>query len=239
MSASILQVNFNFSGARTEYEATCQPSAAPIAGIPDLNWKIWLMNEPGKEAGGIYCFADDNAAAAFAHDLALMLRNSPGFSNLSIKRFDVLDALTAITRGPVSRADGAVTFGQMAVAAAAIVPALSPAAVQQRMAEQPDTLVIDVRDAADIAGTGTVPGAVNLSYGALTYLADNEVPESWRDSRLADRNRPIITTCILGPLGAIGGKLLHDMGFTNVNMLEGGVQAWIDAGLPVAKNGSG
>ncbi|MFZ2420533.1 MAG: rhodanese-like domain-containing protein, partial [Anaerolineae bacterium] len=71
-----------------------------------------------------------------------------------------------------------------------------------------------------------------------TYLADNEVPESWRDPRLADRSRPIITTCILGPLGAIGGKLLHDMGFTNVQILEGGVQAWIEAGLPVAKNGA-
>jgi rhodanese-related sulfurtransferase len=44
--------------------------------------------------------------------------------------------------------------------------------------------------------------------------------------------RPIVTTCILGPLGALGGKLLHDMGFTNVQILEGGVQAWIDAGLP-------
>jgi hypothetical protein len=37
--------------------------------------------------------------------------------------------------------------------------------------------VIDVRDAADIAMTGTVPGAVNISLGSLTYKADNEVPE--------------------------------------------------------------
>ncbi len=40
-------------------------------------------------------------------------------------------------------------------------------------------------------------------------------------------------------MGALGGKLLHDMGFTNVQILEGGVQAWIEAGLPVAKNGVG
>lgn len=99
--------------------------------------------------------------------------------------------------------------------------------------------MIDVRDAADIAATGTIPGAVNISYGALTYQADCEVPETWRASQLADRSRPIITTCILGPLGAIGGKLLHDMGFTNVHILVGGVQAWIDAGLPVTRNGSG
>lgn len=56
----------------------------------------------------------------------------------------------------------------MAAAAAAAIPSLSAEAARQRMTEQPGTLVIDVRDAADVAETGTVPGAVNLSYGALT-----------------------------------------------------------------------
>lgn len=130
------------------------------------------------------------------------------------------------------------TFGAMAEEAHRAVPTIKPADLQRRQKKEADLLVIDVRDAADIAQTGSVPGAVNLSLGALTYLADNEVPEDWRDPRLADRSRPIITTCILGPLGAIGGKLLHDMGFTNVQILEGGVQAWIEAGLPVVKNGA-
>jgi len=97
------------------------------------------------------------------------------------------------------------------------------------------TLVIDVRDDSDVAVTGTIPGALNISLGALIYQADNEVPEAWRAPELADRARPIITTCLLGPLGALGGKLLHDMGFSNVYILEGGVQAWIKAGLPVTK----
>jgi rhodanese-related sulfurtransferase len=38
-----------------------------------------------------------------------------------------------------------------------------------------------------------------------------------------------------GPLGALGGKLLKDMGFTDVSFLEGGIQAWQDAGLPTEK----
>ena len=117
------------------------------------------------------------------------------------------------------------------------VPTIKAADLQRRKKKEPNLLVIDVRDAADIAQTGTVPGAVNLSLGSLTYLADNDVPESWRHPQLADRSQPIITTCILGPMGALGGKLLHDMGFTNVEILEGGVQAWIDAGLPVTEMG--
>jgi rhodanese-related sulfurtransferase len=126
------------------------------------------------------------------------------------------------------------TFNQMAAEAMAQVEVISPAEAHRRLQEDPRTLVIDVRDAADVAGTGTVPGAINVSLGTLTYGADQEVPDSWRDPRLADRSRPVIVTCILGPLGAIGGKLLDDMGFEDVSILEGGVQGWLDAGYSTA-----
>lgn len=125
-----------------------------------------------------------------------------------------------------------ITFGQMVAAALAEVPTVSPAEAQKRLGIDANILVIDVRDAADIAMTGTVPGAMNISLGSLTYKADKEVPEDWREPALSDRSRPIITTCILGPMGALGGKLLHDMGFTQVSILEGGVQAWAGAGNP-------
>lgn len=237
MSATILQINFGFSGSWVEYETGNAAGAAQIAGVPGLSWKIWLKNAATGEAGGIYLFHDEAAAQGFAAQVAAMLADVPQYTNVSIKQFGVIESLTAVTRGPIASAAPAATFGQMAAAAFAAVPGVTPREAQARLAANPDTLVIDVRDAADIAQTGTIPGAVNLSFGALTYLADNEVPEDWRDPRLADRSRPIITTCILGPLGALGGKLLHDMGFTNVSILAGGVQAWIEAGLPVAKNG--
>jgi len=236
VSVSILQINFTFSGSRAEYEAASLPNAAPIAAIPGLGWKIWLINTATSEAGGIYRFDDENTAEAFAKDVEVMLRGNPSFGNISVKQFGVIETLTAITRGPISQPSRARTFNQMAAEALAAVPSITPDEARRRLEQDPNTLVIDVRDAADIAQTGTVPGAVNLSLGALTYLADNEVPEDWRDPRLADRSRPIITTCILGPMGALGGKLLHDMGFSNVQILKGGVQAWIDAGLPVTDN---
>lgn len=236
MSAAILQINFDYGGAWAEYERGNEPGAHAIAAIPGLGWKVWLKNAATGEAGGIYLFHDKSAAEGFAAQVAGMLKELPGISNVSIKQFGIIESLTAITRGPIAPA-APITFGGMAADAFAAVPSVAPAEAQARIAQDPNTLVIDVRDATDIAQTGTVPGAVNLSYGALTYLADNEVPESWRDSRLADRSRPIITTCILGPLGAIGGKLLRDMGFTDVSVLAGGVQAWMDAGLPVEKNG--
>ena len=126
----------------------------------------------------------------------------------------------------------AKTFNQMAAEAMAEVPVINAQEAYRRIQQDSNTLVIDPRDAADIPVTGIIPGAMNISYGALTYKADHELPPEWREPELADRSRPIITACEIGPLGALAGKLLKDMGFSNVSILEGGTQAWIDAGYP-------
>lgn len=126
----------------------------------------------------------------------------------------------------------AKTFMQMAAEAQAAVPSVSPREARRRMQEEPNTILIDVRDAEDIRATGMIPGAVTVSAGSLLYKADQEVPEEWRDPRLQDRSVPVITHCALGPLGAISAKTLKDMGFVNVSYLEGGIEAWKKAGLP-------
>ena len=125
----------------------------------------------------------------------------------------------------------AKTFTQRVEEAMAEVPVISAVEAHQRIDTNPDTLVIDPRDAADIAATGTVAGAKSISYGALTYQADNELPEEWRSPEFQDRSRPIITSCEAGPLAALAGKLLMDMGFTNVSILDGGLEAWKEAGF--------
>ena len=124
------------------------------------------------------------------------------------------------------------TFNQMVTEAQAEVPAISPAEAYQKIQADLTTLMVDVRDAADIPVTGIIPGAVNISLGTLTYKADDEVPQEWRDPNLANRSRPIITTCETGEMAALAGKLLKDMGFTNVHILKGGTVAWKDAGYP-------
>jgi rhodanese-related sulfurtransferase len=120
----------------------------------------------------------------------------------------------------------------MVAQAMAEVPVITPAETRRRLEADPNTLVVDVRDAADIPATGIIPGAINVSLGTLTFKADHEVPESWRDPRFADRSRPLITVCELGPMGALGGKLLKDLGYSSVAILEGGTQGWKDAGYP-------
>ena len=126
----------------------------------------------------------------------------------------------------------AKSFMQMAEEAMAQVDGISAEEAQQRLKEDPNALLVDVRDVADVPSTGLASGGVNISLGMLPVRADLELPEEWKDMRLQDRSRRIITTCQQGPNGARGAKLLKDMGFTNVSYLEGGMEAWKAAGLP-------
>lgn len=246
MSQKILQINARLVVSPEQFESeNGAESAQFIANVPGVLWKIWIINQKTSEAGGIYLFADETTFEEYVNGpIMAQLTGYPLWTDFSAKSFDYLPVQSAITHAPVGdnftvQSAAHKTFGSMANEAFHAVPTIKAADLQRRQKKEPDLLVIDVRDAVDLAQTGTLPGALNLSYGSLTYLADNEVPEDWRHPQLADRSRPIVTTCILGPLGALGGKLLHDMGFSNVQILEGGVQAWIDAGLPVAKNGMG
>lgn len=126
----------------------------------------------------------------------------------------------------------AKTVMQMVGEAQAVVPGIGPEEARRRSKEDPNTLIVDVRDAANRRASGMVEGAIAVSSGTLPFAADTEVPEDWRDARLQDRSRPVITVCDLGPMSAMAAKTLKEMGFQDVAYLEGGTQAWKDAGLP-------
>ncbi len=126
----------------------------------------------------------------------------------------------------------AKTVMQMVGEAQAAVPGISPEEAWRRIQEDPTTLIVDVRDAANRQASGMVEGAIAVSSGTLPFVADTEVPEDWRDPRLQDRSRPVITVCDLGPMSAMAAKTLQDMGIENVSYIEGGTQAWKGAELP-------
>lgn len=131
------------------------------------------------------------------------------------------------------------TFGQMVAAAQAEVSGIRPEELRRRRRERPETLVVDVRDLADRRTSGMIEGAVPVSAGTLPVVADHEVPEAWRDPRLQDRTRPVVTVCDLGPMSAIAAKTLKEMGFAEVAYPEGGTEAWKAAGLPITPPSDG
>ena len=71
MAQQILEVNFNYHGSKEEYEKVAGQLAHDFATVPGCMWKIWLVDEEMKQAGGIYLFTDEFAvdvAALFFRD---------------------------------------------------------------------------------------------------------------------------------------------------------------------------
>lgn len=102
MSGKMLQLNFTFNVSRAEYEQAVSPLADKFAAVAGLRWKVWLMNEEEREAGGIYLFDNETSLQSYLEGpLAAAVSNHPALSNMSVKQFDVMDDLTVITRGPV------------------------------------------------------------------------------------------------------------------------------------------
>lgn len=82
-------------------------AAHHVANVDGLRWKIWLVNEAQREAGGIYLFESRTAAEAYANGpIIANLRSAPFQSGLTVKGFDFAEELTEVTRGPVGATVG-------------------------------------------------------------------------------------------------------------------------------------
>jgi hypothetical protein len=102
MPGRILQINFKFNVSRAEYEQAVTSLSDDVAALAGLRWKIWIMNEPEREAGGIYLFEDAASVKAFLEGpLAATVTSHPALSDFSVKQFDVMEDLTKTARGPV------------------------------------------------------------------------------------------------------------------------------------------
>lgn len=102
MSNPILQITFNYDCSEAELKTTFAHAAAAIAHFPSLNWKIWIINDQIKAAGGVYCFDDETALVNYINSpIVAAIRANPALSNLQVTPFAAIAALTAQTRGPV------------------------------------------------------------------------------------------------------------------------------------------
>ena len=114
---------------------------------------------------------------------------------------------------------------QMIEAANAVVPRITPAQAKDLVVKG-DTLIIDVRDAPEVAKSGKISGAVNVSRGMLEFRADSETP--YYDANF-QKGKTIILYCASGGRSALAGKTLKDMGYTHVYNL-GGFKDWAESG---------
>jgi rhodanese-related sulfurtransferase len=116
------------------------------------------------------------------------------------------------------------TLKELMDAAEAAVPRVTREQAEALVAK--GAMVLDVRDAAELAASGKVTGAKHVSRGMLEFRAD---PASHLHDPELKAERPVIMYCGAGGRAALAGKLLKDMGFAEVYNL-GAFKDWVAAG---------
>jgi len=124
----------------------------------------------------------------------------------------------------------ATNLKQMMEAANAAVPKITPAQAREMIAKG-NTLVVDVRDAPEVEKSGKVAGAVHVSRGMLEFRADPESPSY--DKNFA-KDKTVILYCASGGRSALGGKVLKDMGYSQVYNV-GAFKDWAESGGAIEK----
>ena len=123
----------------------------------------------------------------------------------------------------------ATTLQSLLDAANAAVPRITGAEAQAKLAA--GAVLLDIRDSAELAANGKAVGSLHIPRGSLEFKAD---PASASHDPAMRLDRPIVLHCAAGGRAAMAGKLLLDMGYTQVFNL-GGFTDWVEADGPVAK----
>ena len=115
---------------------------------------------------------------------------------------------------------------EMLAEANAAVPRLDPSQVRGMIGKN-DVLIVDVRDAPELAGGGKIKGAVHVSRGMLEFRADPDSPYHHPDFQ---QDKTVLVYCGSGGRAALSGKTLKDLGYQSVYN-AGGFKELADAGL--------
>ena len=83
-------------------------------------------------------------------------------------------------------------------------------------------IVVDVREPDEWATTGYPPDARLIPLGEFAGRAPGELP----------KDADIYVICNSGNRSAVASQQLIDLGYTRVFNVDGGIQAWLQAGLP-------
>ena len=98
----VFTAKYNYSMPTEELKKITSSVAPEFLEIPGLCWKIWLLNEDRKEAGGVYLFESATDLEQFLNSkLLAALRNNPAISNLQTDTFGVAEAQSLITNAPL------------------------------------------------------------------------------------------------------------------------------------------
>lgn len=100
-----------------------------------------------------------------------------------------------------------------------------PASQASLLINRSKAQMLDIRDDAQTKAQGTVPGARRIAVADLKDKAAGA---------FKDKTLPVLVMCQNGQRSAAAASVLKSLGYTEVFVVEGGVAAWIEAGMPVS-----
>ena len=104
---------------------------------------------------------------------------------------------------------------------------LTPLQVKKEL-EKDGTVLIDIRESEELKQNGKIPGSVHAPRGMIEFYADPSLPYHKPEF---DKTKRIILQCASGGRSALASQTLKQMGYEIVAHLDGGLNAWKDAGL--------
>ncbi|HCY64158.1 MAG TPA: sulfurtransferase [Oxalobacteraceae bacterium] len=117
------------------------------------------------------------------------------------------------------------TAHDLVAAAKSRIQEISLASAEQAIRDA--DVLLDVRETEEF-NVGHIPGAMHVSRGMLEFKLSNA-------SELQSRDLKIVLYCKTSGRAALAACALQDMGYTNVQSIAGGFDAWAGAGNPVTK----
>jgi rhodanese-related sulfurtransferase len=123
---------------------------------------------------------------------------------------------------------GVTAVDELVAAARCGVARLSPADVVAAVAA--GALLIDTRTDRQRAEQGDLPGALVIDRTVLEWRLDPSSP--WRIPEAGNFDQVIIVVCRQGYSSSLAAASLRSLGLSGATDMVGGVQAWLEAGLP-------
>ena len=131
---------------------------------------------------------------------------------------------THLTEALRTNMSGGKTVAQLLAEAAAVVPFMSLEELKAQVdSRATDLVVLDVRE-RDAYEEGHIPGARLLPRGQLELRVNQDLP---------DPTPRILAYCEFGRISTLAAATLRTMGYQRAVALDGGMQAWREAGFPV------
>ena len=126
--------------------------------------------------------------------------------------------------------DAAPTVDDLLVAARRDADRLDPRRAADEVASGA-AILIDQRTLEQRREHGDIPGATRLSMTVVPWRIDPQSP--WKLPAVTDHDTRVIVLCQEGYSSSLSTAWLRDLGMRNVADVEGGFEAWRDAGLPI------